>query len=260
MNTPQRPERASRRLLFRVDVKKYGPRVLSEHLGVQEVLSGLIDRAAGEAGLDRSGWEEQVGGDSVLAFVPEQDEAELRLVDGFVRALMAGLAEHNGQAPEGVRCRVRMAVHHGLAEPGPLGHGGPAPVLVSRLVDSPQLSRALDGSPDAGLALALSRQVFQDTVLQRRTSLRPADFREVRVALPAKDFEEPAWLWVPGGDVHRLDLDDPPAPPAAPAAPAEPAGPAAPGPAEPAGAQVVNHFHGSVDARRANFGVSQGRR
>jgi hypothetical protein len=253
MNSPQKPDQARRRLMFRVDVKGYGPRALTEHRGVQHAVFAVLGEAAGQAGLDRAGWEEQVGGDSVLAFVPEQDEAEARLVGPFARALAELLAAYNATAGEGEEVRLRMAVHHGLSEPGPLGHTGPGPVLVSRLVDSPQLRRALTAS-GADLALALSREVHRDTVLQRRAEpLRAADFREVRVSLPDKEFSEPAWLWLPTGDIHELDLAEPAA--AVGPEPDRPA-PAAPLPQ----AEVVNVFNNVVHADHAVFGVVQGRK
>jgi hypothetical protein len=97
-----------------------------------------------------------------------------------------------------------VAIHFGRLSPGTIGHAGPAPIAVARLVDSAILRAALAEAVAADLALLVSAQVFDDTVATLATTLRPVDFRRVNVTL--KEFSEDAWLWVPGHDVHALPL------------------------------------------------------
>ncbi|AUG78510.1 hypothetical protein CFP65_3724 [Kitasatospora sp. MMS16-BH015] len=237
----------------------YAPRARVEQRSVRHAVPAALAAAAERAGLDRSGWVEQGGADSVLAVLPEGDPAdEARLVGPFAQALAGLLDAYNGRASAQEQVRLRMAVHRGLAERGPLGYHGPGPVLVSRLADSRPLRQALTAST-ASLALALSGEVFQATV----PPLRAEDFRELRVRLAEREYAEPVWLWLPTGDVHALELPEaePQLEPAEPAEP-EPAPQAeAPAPQVDAPApQVVNRFEGAVDARGAVFGIVQDRR
>jgi hypothetical protein len=90
---------------------------------------------------------------------------------------------------------LRLAVHFGTATPGPNGYAHAGPVVVSRLCDSDQLRSALMTS-GADLAVIFSRQIYTDTVQSGLTILEPAELRRVRVT--KKEFDEDAWIWVPG--------------------------------------------------------------
>jgi hypothetical protein len=239
----------SRRLLLAVDAQGYGSGDDRQQSEVQAGLLAVLDQAAEETGVDRSAWAKQHAGDSEFAVLPpEQAGLEPRLVRDFPAALRAALADHNAALRDEYRLRLRLAIHHGIANTDVAGFSGRGAVHVARLVDCPQAKSALVRVPGAELVLVLSEQVFDDTVAQRRTlPLAAADF--CRVEVRNKEFREPAYLHVPGVDPGLLDLSAQPdaAPDAAPQAAAEPPAPAA---------SVQSVFTGPVDVRHGTIGIS----
>src|SRR5690606_4769743 len=83
-----------RRLLLAVDAKGYGRADVVTQRQLQGAIQRILTDAAGASGLERERWETQVGGDSVLAVLPE-GASEPHLVDTFMRHLDAGLREFN---------------------------------------------------------------------------------------------------------------------------------------------------------------------
>lgn len=249
-----------RRLLLSVDAKGYGGGTDRRHGVVQRALLKVLDDAAERAGLIRSEWERQPGGDGELAVLPA-NVLEPRVADDFVRHLAAALRRSNRDETAERRLRLRLAMHFGPTMPAENGFRGSGPVVVSRLCGCRPLRAALVAS-GADLVVILSRQVFTDTIMQEHTSLKPGDFHRVRVR--EKEYDEDAWILVPGHDVHALDLpaDEPAAPvEAAPEQPADASGQEPVGDAdESAGAghkTVHTVINGEVDARNAVFGFNE---
>jgi hypothetical protein len=192
-----------RRLLFSVDMSSYGRHDDRSQAVAQRYLSTILDRVGRKVGLHRTLWMRQDAGDGELAILPDW-ESEAALVDPFVHELSMALTDHNLERNEAHRLRMRMAVHHGVAYRADLGYAGKGIVEVSRLLNSSLLRRVLRKAPVADLVLALTRPVFEDTIVQRATSLSAGQFREVRVR--EKEYAGSTWLFVPGIDVHELDL------------------------------------------------------
>jgi len=230
---------------------------------IQKHLLAVLDEAAAQAMLVRSSWLKQAAGDGELSVLPGS-ESEPQVVDDFVRELGASLSRHNEDLRPEAKLRLRLAIHHGVAIRGANGFSGQGVVVVSRLVDSRPLREALKAS-DADLAMMLSRRVFLDTVVQRHTSLRAADFRKVRIR--NKEYDEDAWMRVPGADVHHLDLPEhdelPPAAQPSPDEPTMPASGAGPKPAaaataDPVHTRVDTTIHGDFIANDVTFGNRHG--
>ncbi|MGW2109678.1 hypothetical protein [Streptomyces sp. NPDC001948] len=225
----------NRRLLLAVDARGYGSADTARQRVIQTELPRLLADAAEAAGLDRGTWARQPGGDSEFAVLPTGSD-EQALVEPFMRRLDAGLRAHNRDRVPEARLALRVAVHFGPASEAPSGFVGPGPVEVSRILEGEPLHRALAAAPDAGLVVALTAPVFTELVAQGYTNFRPEEFREVLVE--KKEYRGRAWLWVPGYDVHRLDLGEhgrdggrsavEPAGPVEPDAVAEPEKPAKP--------------------------------
>jgi hypothetical protein len=194
----------TRRPLVSVDAKGYGVADGRRQAEMQRGLVDVLAASAEAAGLRRSTWECQPGGDGEFAVLPA-DEPEDVLVDGFVRELHARLDAYNEDRVVQARLRLRMAIHNGVADPASNGYSGAGAVVVSRLVGSPPARAAQVAAPDASLVVIVSNRVFLDIVAQGHTVLRPARFRRVEVRV--KEYTEDAWLYVPGHDVHGLDLN-----------------------------------------------------
>ncbi|MEV6636811.1 hypothetical protein AB0M54_39360 [Actinoplanes sp. NPDC051470] len=193
-----------RRPLVSVDAKGYGSATGRRQVAWQVGLTDMLAASAEAAGLRRAEWACQQGGDGELAVLPA-DEPENVLIDDFPRELADQLADFNEDRRDDARLRLRLAIHHGVVEPAANGYAGAGAVVVSRLVDAPATRAAQVAAPRADLVVILSNPVFVDTVAQGHTALRPGRFR--RVVVTNKEFSEDAWLYVPGFDVHQLDLD-----------------------------------------------------
>lgn len=190
-----------RRLCLAIDMEGYGSHVSARHTQIQADLITLTEQAATLAGLNHSRWTIQHSGDGQFAVLP-RDEHDAAVVDDFVRTLHNELRYLNEVRQPSWRIRLRVAIHFGPADPAPAGFAGSAPVTVGRLLDSHPLRLALRAEPEAHLAVVLSRQLFEDTVQAGRTTLRSEDF--VPVQIRNKEFDDTAWLRIPGVPVDRL--------------------------------------------------------
>ncbi|MEU0242979.1 hypothetical protein ABZ192_01390 [Streptomyces sp. NPDC006235] len=177
-----------------VDAQSYGSKNDRRQSEIQHDLPRLLDRAARGAGLDRAQWHIQHKGDEQLAVRPV-DGKEPRLVDDYVRHLVAELREYNAQRVPEARMRLRAVVHQGLVELADNGFAGTAVVATARLLNAPALYDALAAHPEADLALLLSDDVFRSTVAGGHTTLATEAF--TRVTVHVKEYEATAWLWVP---------------------------------------------------------------
>ncbi|MEU4806696.1 hypothetical protein [Actinosynnema sp. NPDC023587] len=208
------PATFRRSLLVCCDLRRYGAADDQLQRELQELLVRCLDRAGATAGLDRSTWHRQAKGDEEWAVLPP-DTPEHVVVDSYVRGLNAELSSANRYRVPEARARMRLAIHHGVVEEGANGFPGQDSVLVSRLLNSAPAHLALEEFPDADLVVVLSEIVYSSLVRAGHTTLSPADFR--RVEVEEKTFHGHGWMWIPNGDVHRLDLAGPPAAERAPA-------------------------------------------
>jgi hypothetical protein len=194
-----------RRLLVAVDAAGYGAGTDQEHFALQSGLTAVLDAAAAQAHLRRDLWTRQQAGDGELAVLP-RDEPEPVVVDQYVGCLDDALTAHNASQRPGREIRLRMAVHFGTAMPADNGYAGQGIVAVSRLVESAPVKDALAAAPQACLAVILSRQIYDDVVMQGHVSVHATDFDKVSVRV--KEFQDEAWVRVVGTSHHRVQPDD----------------------------------------------------
>jgi len=189
------PRAVEHHLFVAVDAQAYGGRDDLRQHDVQERIDVMLDDAARRVGLPRDNWHRQPAGDGELAILPADagSAAASTLVDDYTRELAVALGRHNVDHREDRRLRLRMAIHHGVAQPAKLGWSGQGPVEVVRLRDCEQLHDLLVGPVD--LVVILSQSVYRDVVLQRHTSLAPEDF--VNVVARSKGLEQPAYVFAP---------------------------------------------------------------
>ncbi|WP_414169661.1 hypothetical protein ACMATS_29885 [Streptoverticillium reticulum] len=189
---------AERRLWLAIDAVGYGRRSDTQKNAVQTALRKTVGKAADQAGLHSATWDTQVSGDGQISAIPA-GESEQRVVDDFVRHLVAQLHRHNEPFRPEERLRLRIAIHHAPYLQGPNGWNGRAPVEVTRLVDSELLRSALDSKQGPDVAVALSDPVYMDLVAAGSTSLDTHRFRPVEVRGKSGEASHRAWLWVPDG-------------------------------------------------------------
>jgi len=190
--------------MLSVDASGYGGRNDVQQEDLQRELMSLLNGAATLAGLRRPEWQRQPAGDGELAILPPT-ESEPVVVDDYVRELYLALARRNWNALPGRHLRLRLAMHFGSAKAADLGYSGQGVVEVSRLVDSRPPRLVLERS-DADLVLIVSGVIFETSVAGGHTTLAPEQFRKVEVR--HKELLRDGYLFVPGRDVHAMDLGE----------------------------------------------------
>ncbi|MGH3889536.1 MAG: hypothetical protein ACRDSZ_23745 [Pseudonocardiaceae bacterium] len=261
--TTNNEQQVGRCLCVAVDAEGYGRSGDRQQFTAQKALTDKVLATAAEAaGLERNTWIRQPAGDGELALLPS-NEPEPRVVDDLVREIDLALRRYNHDLVRDAQLRLRVAIHHGVAYPASNGFAGQAVVVVSRLLSCRPLRSALAAAADAHLALIVSRRIFEEIIAQEHTSQRPGHFR--KIAVQEKEFRDDAWIWLPGADVHHLDIEND-GTTAAHTSPVSPAAVAGNGAATvqtgaDATANVVhNRFDDKVDIRRGVIGISYGRR
>jgi hypothetical protein len=126
------------------------------------------------------------------------------LVDPFPMLLQQRLAqlreEHPGEAP----LRLRVSLHVGPLPVDPAASSstgnGAARNETHRLLDADVIKEALrDVSPEIALvAMIISDRVHDDVIRGRYAGLHPDNFVPVTARVKGKDFDQPAWLHLPG--------------------------------------------------------------
>lgn len=86
-----------------------------------------------------------------------------------------------------------MAIHHGAVSPGRFGPVGPAPILITRLLDANVVRRQLRSQPGRDLALVVSAAVYDEVIRTRFHGLRPEAFG--RVVVQAKRLAYVGYLY-----------------------------------------------------------------
>ncbi|MGH3803747.1 MAG: hypothetical protein ACRDTD_27170, partial [Pseudonocardiaceae bacterium] len=203
--TTNNEQQVGRCLCVAVDAEGYGRSGDRQQFTAQKALTDKVLATAAEAaGLERNTWIRQPAGDGELALLPS-NEPEPRVVDDLVREIDLALRRYNHDLVRDAQLRLRVAIHHGVAYPASNGFAGQA-VVVSRLLSCRPLRSALAAAADAHLALIVSRRIFEEIIAQEHTSQRPGHFR--KIAVQEKEFRDDAWIWLPGADVHHLDIEN----------------------------------------------------
>ncbi|WP_447002963.1 GUN4 domain-containing protein [Saccharothrix isguenensis] len=204
------------RFVVGVDIQGFSSRVARTQVVLQAALNRMLGEAAASVGLDRELWTRHPGGDGEVAVLPA-DVDLLAVVRRFVTELDTGLTDHNEDHGIGARIRLRVAMHTDVVtKPGPLGYAGPALTVLSRLLDSDAVRAALARAPEANLAQIISADLYRKAVLPELGGLRPRQFRQVRVDVPDKGFDQTAYLYVPREGTARPEPPRDPEPPGIP--------------------------------------------
>ena len=205
--------RAGRRLRmgFTVDVAAFGARRMPERDQVQQRLRALVAATLARCGLplDESVVAHEWTGDGINATLPA-DVDPVAVLPVLVRSMAANLGADNARYAD--RIRLRMAVGVGVVERRPTEFRGPLIVDLTRLVDSEPLRSALTNYPNADLAVAISDHLHAMVIRPGYPGIPGRQLTRVEVV--AKEFSEPAWIWVSarqwtGSPYFPLVSDDP---------------------------------------------------
>jgi hypothetical protein len=177
------------------DIKGYSEGGIPRHTRLQDGLQWILETACADAGVDREKWDRQPGGDSELALIPAGVPKRKVLTD-LVAQLIRALDNFNLDKADGFRIRLRMALDHGDVAVNGANFAGQPPITAGRLCDADELRAALVVAPKTDLAMIVSDRFYIDCVKDGGDGIRPELYR--RVLIKNKEFEEPAWIYVPG--------------------------------------------------------------
>jgi hypothetical protein len=186
------------RLCVAADVERYSRFRNPEALRAQQRFVELLARARAHAGVAEADVELQQSGDGQFAVLPTGID-ESAVIPAFVEGVGMALAETNADLNERARLRIRVALWRGHVARAVNGFVGEAPVAVHRILDSPAARDTLAANPRVDFVLIVPDMLYQDVIMHCYDRLPPARFREVLAEVPAKDFTERAWVYVPPG-------------------------------------------------------------
>jgi hypothetical protein len=167
---------------------------------VRGVLRSALLGAFDSAGLDLRRFADSDTGDGLRLVAPAGLPKAALLVP-LLPELAARIREHNAQAGQDTRLRLRVAVHAGEIRLDPAGTASGAPFeTLARLLDSAVLRHAaLAGPGGTPVAAILSRHVHEETVGHGYQGLDADAFTSADVRV--KEYAGRAWLWYPGSPV-----------------------------------------------------------
>ncbi|TMR40176.1 effector-associated domain 2-containing protein [Actinomadura geliboluensis] len=162
---------------------------------VRKAMYEGLDRSLAGAGLRLDDCYHEDRGDGVMVVLPAHVRTEL-LLTAVVDRLRAEVRHHNAAASEAALMRLRVAVNVGEAESDGRGIVSTALTHAFRLLDAAPLKEAV-AAAETGIALIVSRRVYDDVVRHGRGLVDPGDYYPVEVRV--KETSDEAWVRVPGG-------------------------------------------------------------
>ncbi|TDC82799.1 hypothetical protein [Actinomadura sp. 7K507] len=162
---------------------------------VRKAMYDGLDRSLAGAGLRLDECYHEDRGDGVMVVLPPDVRTELLLTE-VVNRLRAEIRHHNEAANEVARMRLRVAVNVGEAESDGRGIVSTALTHAFRLLDAAPLKEAV-ARAETGIAVIVSRRVYDDVVRHGRGLVDPGDYYQVEVQV--KETSDDAWVMVPGG-------------------------------------------------------------
>lgn len=161
---------------------------------VRKAMYDGLGQSLADAGVRLDDCYHEDRGDGVMVVVPPTVGTEV-LLTTVVDRLRAEVRHHNEAASDSAQMRLRVAVNVGEAEADGRGIVSTALTHAFRLLDAAQLKEAV-AAAETGIAVIVSRRVYDDVVCHGRGLVDPGDYFPVRVQV--KETADDAWIMVPG--------------------------------------------------------------
>lgn len=191
LNSVSHSHRRVHRAIICVDIESFCRPGLndSQRADMRGGLYDALERSFARAGIPPGDRYHEDRGDGAF-FLVQTEGPQSRLVEPLPFHLAGELERHNQAVDAATRIRLRVALHAGYVHHDPKGVVGTALNEAFRLLDAPDLRRALQDAP-ADLAFIASAQFHQDVIRSRRVFDPSADRR---VLIAVKESEVEAWL------------------------------------------------------------------
>lgn len=161
---------------------------------VRKAMYDGLEQSLADAGVRLDDCYHEDRGDGVMVVLPPSVGTEV-LLTAVVDRLRAEVRHHNEAASDSAQMRLRVAVNVGEAEADGRGIVSTALTHAFRLLDAAQLKEAV-AAAETGIAVIVSRRVYDDVVCHGRGLVDPGDYSPVRVQV--KETADDAWIMVPG--------------------------------------------------------------
>lgn len=166
---------------------------------VRKAMYDGLERSLADAGVRLEACHHEDRGDGVMVVLPPEVRTEL-LLTAVIDRLRADVRHHNEAASESAQMRLRVALNVGEAESDGRGIVSTALTHAFRLLDAAPLKEAVAGA-ETGIAVIVSRRVYDDVVSHGRGLVDPGDY--YRVEVQVKETSDQAWIMVPGARPRR---------------------------------------------------------
>ncbi|TCO55622.1 hypothetical protein [Actinocrispum wychmicini] len=187
---------AAVRLCVAVDIERFSRFTTVQAGRAQQRLLWVVRRARQQAGIREGHVVLQQAGDGQLAILPPALDGAA-VIPQLQEGIWAALRDINSELSDHARIRLRVALYQGHVSPGDNGWVGHATTAVHRLLDSTPAREALRAQPSADFVLIVGADIYRDYLLDHPSRIGPDVFHRVEVDIPAKDFAEPAWMYLP---------------------------------------------------------------
>jgi hypothetical protein len=186
------------RLCVAADIERFSRFRTPEAALVHKRFVEVMVEAREHAGIDAAEVSLQRAGDGQTAYFPPAID-ETQVIPLLVEGLATALAQANADRAADGRIRIRVAMDRGHVGWEANGWVGDPAIAVHRLIDSAVAHQALVDNPDSDFMLIVSDVIYRDVIAHGYRNLLPGAFRLVHVDIPAKNFTELAWVYLPSG-------------------------------------------------------------
>ncbi|MEV8442112.1 hypothetical protein AB0425_32455 [Actinosynnema sp. NPDC051121] len=180
---------AAHRVVVTTDVQRSSTRNNVGQRRMRRALEECVHAGAAALGVVGDRLEMVDRGDGMQVVMPEAVTL-VDVLDTFVEAVARALREHNVAASDAYRIDLRAAVHVGYVDRVNGEWSGTPLVHAARLVDAPEVKRALEEAGGACLALVVSDAV-KHVVDEGYCRIGPTGYRHVAVVV--KETSCDAW-------------------------------------------------------------------
>jgi hypothetical protein len=199
----QRPAGPVHRSIMAVDLEGSTMRTNIVKGELRRVIYDLLGHSLEAAAITGNHLEPLIDrGDGVLVLIrPHDDVPKTVLLDRLIPLLTTLLTEYNAQAPQPtLRIRLRVVVHAGEVHLDRRGFYGEAIDIAIRLLDSPQVKRALKQAT-APLVLVVSDEIYSGIVCHGYVA---ADTYSPLVRVRVANRRHLGWVHIPASATSPL--------------------------------------------------------